>query len=299
MIAVVGFRVNPDGSEQVQYTMEDMPVRATGSSLSAVNGYAAACHWHVDFEMLTVPEGEIDYFVNGRHAHLKQGEGIFVNARRLHYGYSAEEKDCRYRFVVFHPEILNVATSARHALERFTSDSNADFWLFGASSEAMLLFNELYASANAGNALLTLAKCAELTEAVRTHAERNESDDLRAEWVILRKMTGYIQGHYAETVTLDQIAAAGAVCRNRCCILFRENLGCTPIEYATRYRLDKACELLLGGNSVTEAALSSGFHGASYFAEVFRRVYGKTPKQYRKDVTGRNDPRETEGALKK
>ena len=137
----------------------------------------------------------------------------------------------------------------------------------------------------AGNALLTLAKCAELTEAVRTHAERNESDDLRAEWVILRKMTGYIQGHYAETVTLDQIAAAGAVCRNRCCILFRENLGCTPIEYATRYRLDKACELLLGGNSVTEAALSSGFHGASYFAEVFRRVYGKTPTQYRKDAT--------------
>jgi AraC-like DNA-binding protein len=293
------FKINPDGSEQVQYTMEDMPVRATGSSLSAVNGYAAACHWHVDFEMLTVPEGEIDYFVNGRHAHLKQGEGIFVNARRLHYGYSAEEKDCRYRFVVFHPEILNVATSARHALERFTSDSNADFWLFGASSEAMLLFNELYASANAGNALLTLAKCAELTEAVRTHAERNESADSRAEWVVLRKMTGYIQGHFGENITLDQIAAAGAVCRNRCCILFRENLGCTPIEYATRYRLDKACELLRGGNSVTEAALSSGFHGASYFAEVFRRVYGKTPKQYRKDVTGRNDPRETEGAPKK
>ena len=284
MIAVAGFRVNPDGSEQVQYTMEDMPVRATGSSLSAANGYAAACHWHDDFEMLTVPEGEIDYFVNGRHVHLQQGEGIFVNARRLHYGYSAEEKDCRYRFVVFHPEILNGFASARRMLERFTSDTSADFWLFGASSEAMLLFNELYASANDGNTLMTLAKCAELTEAVRTRAERNESADSRSEWVILRKMTGYIQGHYMESVTLDRIAAAGAVCRNRCCVLFRENLGCSPIEYVTRYRLDKACELLRGGSSVTEAALSSGFHSASYFAEVFRRVYGKTPKQYSKDA---------------
>ena len=288
------FRVNPDGSEQVQYTMADMPVRATGSSLSAANGYAAACHWHDDFEMLTVPEGEIDYFVNGRHAHLKQGEGIFVNARRLHYGYSAEERDCRYRFVVFHPGMLDVAVSAKHALERFTSDASADFWLFGASSEAMLLFNELYASANAGNALLTLAKCAELTEAVRTHSERSAGVDSRAEWVILRKMTGYIQGHYAQTVTLDQIAAAGAVCRNRCCVLFRENLGCSPIEYATRYRLDKACELLRAGSSVTEAALSSGFHGASYFAEVFRRAYGKTPKQYQKDAVRGNSPEESE-----
>ena len=281
---MAGFRINPDGSEQVQYTMEDMPVRATGSSLSAVNGYAAACHWHDDFEMLTVPKGEIDYFVNGRNVHLKQGEGIFVNARRLHYGYSAEEKDCRYRFIVFHPEILNAAPSARRMLERFTSDAGADFWLFGASSEAMLLFNELYASAKIGNTLLTLAKCAELTDMVRTRAERNESADSRAEWVILRKMTGYIQGHYTENITLDQIAAAGAVCRNRCCILFRENLGCSPIEYAKRYRLDKACELLRNGSSVTEAALSSGFHGASYFAEVFRRVYGKTPKQYQKDA---------------
>ena len=284
VIAVAGFRINPDGSEQVQYTMEDMPVRATGSSLSAVNGYAAACHWHDDFEMLTVPEGEIDYFVNGRNVHLKQGEGIFVNARRLHYGYSAEEMDCRYRFIVFHPEMLNASPSAKHVLERFTSDSNADFWLFGASSEAMIIFNELYASASAGNALLTLAKCAELTDMVRTRAERNESADARAEWVILRKMTGYIQGHYTESITLDQIAAAGAVCRNRCCVLFREDLGCSPIEYATRYRLDKACELLRNGSSVTEAALSSGFHGASYFAEVFHRVYGKSPKQYRKDA---------------
>lgn len=295
MIAVAGFKVNPDGSEQVQYTMEDMPVRATGSSLSAVNGYAAACHWHDDFEMLTVPEGEMDYFVNGRHVHLKQGEGIFVNARRLHYGYSADEKDCRYRFIVFHPDTMSVVPSARDALEQFTSDSSADFWLFGASSEEMLLFNELYASANAGNALLTLAKCAELTEAVRTHAERHESADPRAEWAILRKMTGYIQGHYAETVTLDQIAAAGAVCRNRCCILFRENLDCSPIEYATRYRLDKACELLRNGSSVTKAALSSGFNGASYFAEVFRRVYGKTPKQYRKDVAGAGGIANSEG----
>lgn len=291
------FVVNPDGSEQVQYTMGDMRVRATGSSLSPVNDYAAACHWHNDFEMLTVPEGEMDYFVNGHTVHLKQGEGIFVNARRLHYGYSADEMDCRYRFVVFHPEMLVASPSAKRMIERFTSDASTDFWLLSASSEAMLVFNELYASANAGNTLLTLAKCAELVETVRTLSERQEAVGTRTEWLILRKMTGYIQGHYTENITLNQIAAAGAVCRNRCCVLFRENLGCSPIEYVTRYRLDKACEMLRTGSSVTEAALSSGFHGASYFAEVFRRVYGKTPKQYRNDVTGGTVPENFAGFL--
>ena len=280
------FTVNPDGSERVEYTMADMPVRAVTDRLDRQRGYAAACHWHDDFEMLTVPEGEIDYFVNGQSVHLRQNEGIFVNARRLHYGYSLDERDCRYRFVVFHPDLLGAFAPVRRALEDFSADERGDCWRFGASSEEMLLFNELYAAATAENALLTLGKCAELVEAVRRHAERHRGVEMPAEWAVLRRMTGYVQAHFAERVTLDGIAAAGAVCRNRCCALFRENLGCSPMEYATRYRLDKACDLLRRGASVTEAALSSGFHGASYFAEVFRRVHGKTPRQYQRDMTG-------------
>ena len=291
---MAGFRVNPDDSEQVQYTMADLPVRATGSSLSAVNGYAAACHWHDDLEMLTVPEGEIDYFVNGRSLHLRQGEGIFVNARRLHYGYSAQEQDCRYRFIVFHPDLISGLPAVKDVLERFTSDDSADFWHFEASSDVMLLFNELYQAARTDHPLLAVAKCAELIEAVRAHAERHQGDVMRAEWVILRKMTGFIQSRYTERITLEQIATSGTVCRNRCCILFRENLGCSPMEYVTRYRLDKACGLLRQGSTVTEAAFSSGFHGQSYFTEVFRRTLGKTPKQYQKDVTQR-EPVEVNG----
>ena len=275
------FRVNPDGSEQLEYTVEDMPVRAMGGRLSAASGYAAACHWHDDFEMLTVPEGEMDYFVNGRTVHLRQGEGVFVNARRLHYGFSADGRDCRYRFVVWHPDVMQAVPSVKRALAEFAADASADYRCFGASSEVMLLFNELYAAATSGNVLMTLAKCAELTEAVRVHAGRDDGDQLRSEWVILRNMTGYIQANYTRRIALNAIAAAGAVCRNRCCLLFRENLGCSPMEYVTRYRLDKACDLLRQGSSVTDAALSCGFNGTSYFAEVFHRVYGRTPREYK------------------
>ena len=278
-----GFIVNPDGSEQLQYTMTDMPVRAYESTLSTVNGYAASCHWHNDFEMLTVPEGEIDYFVNGHTVHLKQGEGIFVNARRLHYGFSAKQQDCVYRFVVFHPDVMGNLSPVKALLEAFSADTGTDYWTFGASSEAVLLFNELYAAADSGNLLMTAAKCAELVETVRQTAQEEQGGDKRSEWIILRRMTGYIQTYYQEKIRLEQIAAAGAVCRNRCCLLFKQNLNCSPMEFVTRYRLDKACEMLRQGYSVTEAALSNGFNGASYFAEIFRRIYQKTPKEYQKE----------------
>ena len=37
------FKVNPDGSEQLEYTMEDLPVRATGGSLPAIGTMISRC----------------------------------------------------------------------------------------------------------------------------------------------------------------------------------------------------------------------------------------------------------------
>lgn len=273
--------LNPDGSERLAYTLPGVPVRISAGRLSAFHGYAAACHWHDDFEMLTATDGELDYFVNGQTVHLKRGEAVFVNARRLHYGYSAASRDCGYRFVVFHPSLLGAQAPIAGAVERLASGESADCWRLDAASDAMMLFSELYAAAGAGDAMRALGKCAELTALICDIAARQAPAAHSADWTILRRMTGYIQAHYADRVALEQLAAAGAVCRSRCCALFREHLGCTPIEYLTRYRLDKACALLCEGRPVTEAALSCGFHSASYFAEVFRRTYGTTPREYR------------------
>ena len=99
-------KLNPDSSERLEYTMPDMPVRTGHDPLSIFQDFAAACHWHDDFELLTPVDGEMDYFVNGKNVHLKKGACIFVNARRLHYGYSAGKQDCHYRFIVFHPSIF-------------------------------------------------------------------------------------------------------------------------------------------------------------------------------------------------
>ena len=277
-------RLNPDSSERLEYTMPDMPVRIGSDPLSIFQDYAAACHWHDDFELLMPMDGEMDYFVNGRSVHLKKGACIFVNARRLHYGYSAQKRDCHYRFIVFHPSIFGALPPVERALRDLCADESADHWLFEASSEAVMLFDELYHCAEADDALRVVAKCAELVSLALDAAAVQKTPKTGADWATLRAMTGYVQAHYTEKIRLEQIAAAGAVCRNRCCVLFRKRLGCSPIEYVTRYRLEKACGLLGQGATVTEAALACGFNSASYFTELFRRYYGITPKIYRQDV---------------
>jgi len=69
-------QVNPDGSERLEYTMKGLPVCISTDRLRIFQDYAAACHWHDDFELLAALDGEMDYFVNSKKIHLKKGDGL-------------------------------------------------------------------------------------------------------------------------------------------------------------------------------------------------------------------------------
>lgn len=96
-------------------------------------------------------------------------------------------------------------------------------------------------------------------------------------------MIGYIQKHYAEEISLNDIAAAGIMCRSKCCALFKHTLQQTPFEYLLHYRIQKSLSLLAAGTlTITAIATTCGFNGASYYTEVFRKIIGVSPSVYRK-----------------
>ena len=98
----------------------------------------------------------------------------------------------------------------------------------------------------------------------------------------LRDMVYYIQKHYAEKVTIADICRAGRVGSSTCYDLFKKQMDTTPLNYLTMYRLEKSLELLQNpGLSVTDIAYATGFSGASYFAESFRKIYHLSPTEYR------------------
>lgn len=271
--------IRADSSEILAYNAPAYLVRTGASCLSAFAGYAAEYHYHPDFEVLIADDAAMDYRVNGECIHLERGEAILVNSGRLHCGFSEQKAECHYRFAVFHPTIFGGAAPVAALLDRLASDASRDWWRFTAKDEeALRCIDRLCDLGAPEDAMAFLSCAAQLMDAA---AHRNvisfESDP---SWAILRRMIGYIQDNYRERIPLQQIAAAGNVCRSRCCVIFREKLHVSPNIYLTRYRLARACELLHTGISVTEAALSSGFQSASYFSETFRRHYGMTPGEY-------------------
>lgn len=274
-----------NGAEILEYDHADFPVRARSGSLGIFANYAAACHWHRDFEVLRAIGGEMDCFVNGERIHLTSGQAVFVNSGRLHYGYSEAGKDCDYRFVVYHPMLLGTHTPIGVIIERLIARSNRDWWLLDENTpegaRALECMENIYQASLEDDALSALSYSAMLTQIIYKMSNASDLDVQDSDWDIIRRMVGFIQTHYSEAVSLAEIAAAGAVCRSRCCSLFRDKLGTTVGQFVMQYRLDKACGLMMQGKPITETAMECGFNSSSYFAEAFKKTYGMTPRAYK------------------
>lgn len=65
--------VRPNGAEDVGYNAPDYPVRTRDGDLIRFVGYAAACHWHENFELLLPVQGGLNYFVNGARVYVPEG----------------------------------------------------------------------------------------------------------------------------------------------------------------------------------------------------------------------------------
>lgn len=92
----------------------------------------------------------------------------------------------------------------------------------------------------------------------------------------------YIKEHYAEPLTLIQVAKAVSVNPVYLSSRFAKYCGQNFLEYLTRYRISKAKELLEYSNlQVQEVACRVGYNDIAYFSRIFRRETGATPSNFR------------------
>lgn len=105
----------------------------------------------------------------------------------------------------------------------------------------------------------------------------------------ITKALSFIQTHYHEPITLDEIAAVSGFSRYYFIKQFQHQLNMTPGQYLTKIRIQKAAELLRSTkSSVTEIAAQVGYANANYFNKVFRKTVGVSAGTFRdsKDIVG-------------
>lgn len=285
--------VMSDGFERVQYAREDFAVFTCRGRLSAYPNAHILPHWHDDFELICVREGCMRHTVNGEGLELREGQGVFVNSCQIHGMEPSGGGDCAFSSVLVHPGLLGANAHIREAFVRPIARSESFGRLVLRREEDWQ--REIMDCAHAICALMAgddpAAELEVMSFAYRISAlitrHLPAPSPLAAQTdnrlLSLRRMMGFVQKHYREKISLQDIAAAGGVSVSACCVIFRKNIDQTPMGYLMRYRLEKGMEQLRNPNlTVTEIARAVGFGGASYFTECFRRHLQVTPLQYRK-----------------
>lgn len=88
----------------------------------------------------------------------------------------------------------------------------------------------------------------------------------------------YIQFNYSHEITIDDIARTVGVSRSHLYRLFMSNVGQSPIDYLTSYRIGEACNLLKNSQlSIAEIATSVGFSDKFYFQECSKSPWACRP----------------------
>ena len=81
--------------------------------------------------------------------------------------------------------------------------------------------------------------------------------------------------------TLQKLAERVGMSRSIFALRFKETVGATPMEYLTRWRMLLAGDRLKNsGDSISVVASSLGYESESAFGKAFRRVMGRSPRQY-------------------
>ena len=288
-------KIMRDASEIVRYDKVGIPLSIREGLLSAYPNHRALCHWHEDIEWVYIRSGQMNYYMNGKRVLLNTGEALMVNSRQMHYGYSENGQDCDFIRILCHPKIfITNSVLYQSYIAPVLSNPSLEYLHFKPEfpedTEALQLLPEILrikkehpaAYEIEAAALLSLLWC----RLLRSHpmmpneaAAKPKEPDL----LVQRDMVSYIYSHYSESINLDEIAAAGKVCRNKCCQIFRRYLNQSPIDFLNHYRLEVSCHLLNNTKlSIAEICTACGFNHQSYYSKIFLRTYSCSPRDFRK-----------------
>lgn len=281
--------------EQMPHDLTAFPITYFHDELATIPNWEGAFHWHPDFEIATAINNVLDYHVGQQHITLKPGDSIFVNGNILHAikQISGDIPEPMPN-IVFSGAI--VAPEASGVYQKYILPIKQcdalPFIVFryedSCHKEVNCLIKNIY------NCLGEKKQCYELTvqralSCIFEYIFCN-FDDLPKHnttriqinnQIRIQKMLSFIYEHYAEAITLEDIAHSANISRSEAGRCFNSYMEISPVDALIKYRLQIAYRMLNENiYTIQEISQACGFNSANYFSRQFKKIYGCTPSKY-------------------
>ena len=248
--------------------------------------YNMEYHWHTEIEFIKILKGKFPIKLNENLIIAKENDILFISPEMLHGG---TPKNCIYECIVCDTNMLFKNNNICNSFFKKVLDNkiSINFDIF-KNKDINFYLNKIFQcikEKNLGYEFLIQGYLYIIFGIVIEKKLYSENKDISKNQSKLNKLKSvleYIEKEYQNTITLEDLANKMNLTPKYFTKIFREMTGKTPIQYINKYRIKRACDMLLLTNlSITEICLQCGFNDISYFIKIFKKEKNISPKKFR------------------
>ncbi len=244
-------------------------------------------HVHKDFEICLILDGQIDLLTSGQTYHVPEHSFFVVNPFQPHELKSDSPalilsvQVSPSFFSDTFPQIQSIQLSTQIHSAKGSDACRHLFSMLLKLARSYLQKQEAYELLCAGIINTIFYEFLRLNEYhIIPEAERG-TYELQQQRI--RRISDYINQHYPQKLLLSDIAKELELSLYYLSHFFKANFGISFQDYLARIRSEKARQLLLlTRQSLLDISISAGFSDPKYFNASFKKQYGCTPTEYRR-----------------
>lgn len=273
----------------------EMPVVPSAGYDHLLKPIRLAPHQHEGYELTYIVEGEVCWELeDGRKLHLTGSQSAVIQPRVTHFGEWEVITPATLFWIIFKPDAPNVSSNCS-LTEHVINDIDKIFeragnTVFNCDEESKLLYKMLFTamlrcerSAYTDQLIISRLRMI-MSQILICSAELIKNDKSQEEsYFQIEKIISFMKEHIFEDIAVTDMASLIPMSSARFSQYFKRETGLSPADYFRRLKCAKAREMLTSptGKTITEIAFKLGFSSSQYFANVFKKYTGMTPKQYR------------------
>ena len=263
-------------------------------------------HYHYYYEIFYVQQGSCRFFIDNALYELRAGDFLVIPPHVIHY--NRYLTGCMRYNIYFRKsdlqDYLNMSGAPEIGEHEWFSQTHlyhvphAYRDLFTDHLEMMIKEDKLDDEVTSNLLMLELYQF--FLYVRRWCRLRDGSGNAAAVDDPILEASKFISEHYNQSITLDLLASRACLSPGYFSKRFRQVTGVGMKEYLTYVRLEHASkELLTTDHTITDVALNSGFADSNYFKDAFKKMYGTSPRNYRKNRGNVADPADAPALLAK
>lgn len=250
---------------------------------------------HDFWELVYVDKGEIIATAGKREVLLKQGDIIFHKPNEFHKlqanGESAPNVfvmtfDCHSPSVrYFRGKHLHLNAQQRKLIAQILEEATATFkrpFIDPVLNKPILLEDAVLGGQQMIRLYLEQLLIL-LMRGDRSDMIFSTKDTLDSH--LVRQMISLLEENLCESMTIDEISHRLNYSRTYLCTAFKQETGCSIMQYYTEKKIEEAKRLLREGNlNITQISDRLNFCNPHYFSSTFKKIAHMSPREYQQSV---------------